>query len=67
MLESDEGQRWVWSDPDYGGDNTLRPYSGTYESFCADAGVASGRCKGQSTIDKFCGKDVKILTAAWVA
>jgi hypothetical protein len=66
LLESDKGQFWVWSDPEYGGDNTIRPYKGDYQSFCKDINIEYGRCKGQNTVRKYCGESVKLLTTPWV-
>lgn len=61
LLQSDEGASWVWSDPDYGGDNTIQPFDGDYDDFCAQLNIPYGRCKGQNTIRGYCGEDVKIL------
>lgn len=48
---------WVWSDPEYGGDNTITKYTGnplhfTMKNFC-------GRSKGTHSVRGYCGPDVK--------
>lgn len=48
---------YVWSDPSYGGDNTIKPYSGDPRNF-AYVGFA-GRCKGTHRIGNYCGDKVK--------
>jgi hypothetical protein len=50
---------YVWSDPDYGGDNTIQPYmenpyNFTSEGFC-------GRDKGVHNILSYCGPNVKFV------
>ena len=55
----DAVQCFAWSDPEYGGDNTIRPYKGnplnfTHVGFC-------GRDKGHHFIVDYCGPDVKFV------
>lgn len=56
LKELKTGNYFVWSDPDYSGDNTIEPFSGnprnfTHEGFC-------GRDKGVHTIRNYCGENV---------
>jgi hypothetical protein len=53
------GSHFVWSDPDYGGDNTIKPYHGNPRDF-TEPGF-SGRFKGTHTIRKYCGEDVAFI------
>lgn len=48
---------FVWSDPSYNGDNTIKP-APAYNEWI---GKSFGRYKGQHLIRDFCGKDVKIM------
>lgn len=60
FLETDIGN-FVWSDPDYQGDNTIRPTDMDYGTWVgADRGLF-GRDKGKHRIGDYCGEDVKIL------
>ncbi len=53
---------YVWSDPDYpGGDNTIRPFFGTYRDWCKVVGIPYGRSKGHHIVEKYCGPDVKFV------
>ncbi len=54
FIQTSEGN-FVWSDPDYGGDNTIRPYNGTLQHFF---GEGFGRGKGVHTIASYCGEGV---------
>lgn len=44
-----------WSDPDYNGDNTIRPFDGTIKDFCKKMNVSHGRDKGKKLISAYCG------------
>ncbi len=48
---------FVWSDPGYGGDNTVRPYEGRFKDFF----YPYGRDKGIHNIGTYCGKDIILL------
>ncbi len=62
LLEVNNGKHveyYVWSDPDYNGDNTIKKYVGnpndfTNEGFC-------GRDKGCHVIRNYCGDDVVFI------
>jgi hypothetical protein len=60
FLETDKGN-FVWSDPDYQGDNTIRPFEGNHSDWLNENGLEFSRDKGQHTIEGYCGKDVKII------
>lgn len=47
---------FVWADPDYGGDNTIKPFQGNPQDF-TEPGFC-GRYKGIHTIRGYCGEDV---------
>lgn len=55
LLETQYGN-FVWSDPDYGGDNTIRPYAGNPINFTQNG--LSGRYKGRHIIRNYCGDKV---------
>ena len=57
FLETDKGN-FVWSDPDYSGDNTIRPFAGSCKEFF---GKSYGRGKGRHQIAQYCGDQVKII------
>ena len=64
FIETDKGN-YIWSDPGYGGDNTLRPYWGTYQDYLQDTGIPYGRDKGKHPIKAYCGEEVQILDKPW--
>ena len=51
---------FVWSDPDYNGDNTIKP-CGTYSEWCYQTGLEYGRCKGDHYIGDYCGVDFTLV------
>ena len=63
ILEAGKKGDFVWSDPDYQGDNSIVPYD--VKKFGPKADFASpglmGRCKGTHRIGDYCGKDAKII------
>ena len=60
FIETSKGN-FIWSDPDYEGDNTIRPYKGTLGDYCKKTGLVCLRDKGWHSIRGYCGDDVKIL------
>lgn len=60
FLETGKGN-FVWSDPDYDGDNSIHPYNGSYKDWCKEAHLPFGRDKGKHTIRDYCGEDVKLV------
>lgn len=57
FIETSEGN-FVWSDPAYNGDNTIRPYNGTVEDYF---GNSFGRDKGKHYIGKYCGDQFTLV------
>ena len=53
-VETEEGN-FIWSDPDYGGDNSFRYTEKTYHEWIGDA---FGRDKGRHTILSYCGDQI---------
>lgn len=51
LIETDSGN-FIWSDPDYGGDNTIRQFSGVIKDFLGSAPF--GRDKGSHIIGDYC-------------
>ena len=47
---------YVWNDPDYGGNNTIRPYYGKPEDFTSPG--FCGRDKGNHIVRNYCGENV---------
>lgn len=62
FLETAKGN-FVWSDPEYGGDNTIRPYNGDLKKFF---GKSYGRSSGSHTIAAYCGNGVRILDEPFI-
>lgn len=50
-----------WKDPDYGGDNTIRPFNGNPQDFCKHCHCEFGRYKGKHVIEKYIGKDFTLV------
>jgi hypothetical protein len=61
LLETEKGN-FIWSDPDYQGDNTIRPFPGNNTDFCKAYDIPYSRDKGKHIIQDYCGKDVKIIS-----
>ncbi len=57
FVETPEGN-FIWSCPDYNGDNSLTPYEKEYADFCEEVGIDFGRDKGTHLIESYCGPDV---------
>lgn len=49
---------FVWSDPDYYGDNTIRYFNGSIQDYF---GGGFGRRKGRHTISGYCGEDFEFV------
>ena len=56
FLKTDRGN-YIWSDPDYNGDNTIRKYDGSHEDWCKETGYYA-RSKGRHFIGDYCGSNV---------
>lgn len=61
FIETSKGN-FVWSDPEYQGDNTIKSFDGSLESWCRAEGIPYGRDKGTHTIRGYCGEEVKIIS-----
>ena len=54
------GANYVWSDPDYSGDNTFTLYNGSYTDWLKVEGLEFARDKGKHIIGNYCGNDIVI-------
>lgn len=61
FIETEIGN-FAWRDPEYGGDNSIRPYGGTYEDFCKACHVPYGRSKGKHAVKNYCGTTFTVVT-----
>jgi hypothetical protein len=52
---------FVWSDPDYGGDNTMTLYKGSYKDYCKGTDPGFGRSKGKHLIGGYCGENFTVV------
>lgn len=59
FLETNKGN-FVWSDPNYNGDNTITPFPGSFKDYIKKENAPYGRCKGIKNIRNFCGSSVII-------
>lgn len=57
FIETGEGN-FVWEDPDYGGNNTIRPYSGSLDDYLKGTAIPYGRDKGKHVIADYCGDKI---------
>ena len=60
FIETSSGN-YVWSDPEYGGDNTLRRYDGPLKQWLRAKRQPYVRDKGVHRIRDYCGADVKVV------
>lgn len=61
FIETSEGN-FVWEDPDYGGNNTIKKFNGSLSDFLAQFnGIDFGRDKGKHYIWNYCGKDFVLI------
>lgn len=63
FVETEVGN-FIWSDPDYNGDNTLKKFDGDYKKWCRFEHIPYGRSKGKHVIRRYCGDEVKIIGSA---
>lgn len=52
LIQTERGN-FVWSDPDYSGDDTIRPFNGDYDAFLTTANVPFCRSKGTHVIANY--------------
>jgi len=60
FLEAESKGNYIWSDPDYGGDNTIVRFNGDLKAYCRSRGIPYVRDKGVHNIRNYCGDDVVI-------
>ena len=63
FIETSVGN-FVWRDPGYSGDNTIRYTSKRYEEICKEYNIPYGRDKGKHIIGEYCGRDLIFTKAA---
>jgi hypothetical protein len=60
LIETCKGN-FVWSDPEYHGENTIQPFAGTVEDFYKNHHVPYVRDKGIHFIKDYCGEDFTMI------
>lgn len=60
FIETPSGN-FHWKDPDYQGDNTIRPFYGTLADFCKMCHVDFGRDKGKHLIGSYVGENFTLV------
>jgi hypothetical protein len=58
FVETEEGN-FIWSDPDYDGDNTFRYTEKTYQEWIGEGSY--GRSKGNHIIREYCGDEIVVI------
>lgn len=53
-----EHGNFVWSDPDYNGDNSFTKFDGSFKDWIDQTGVPFGRAKGRHLIRSYCGDQI---------
>lgn len=61
FVETKEYGNFVWSDPNYEGDNTFTKYDGSYPTFLEEQGLEFARGKGPKVIGQYCGDQIKVV------
>jgi hypothetical protein len=59
FLETSKGN-YIWSSPDYDGDNTITKFNGGYKDWLKKEKIPYGRDKGTHFISDYCGMYVEI-------
>ncbi len=49
---------FIWSDPDYAGDNTFKKFDGDYRKWCDLENIDAGRSKGFHNVERYCGNQI---------
>lgn len=52
---------FVWSDPQYNGNNTFERYVGSFEDWLKEIDIPFGRDKGEHFISSFCGDQFTVI------
>lgn len=58
FVETMQHGNFIWSDPDYQGDNSFTPFHDSYNDWCKESGIPYGRDKGTHEIKSYCGSDI---------
>ena len=61
FIETKTKGNFIWSDPDYYGDNTMKRTKMTLGQFCKSRGIPYVRDKGHHSLLGYCGEGVKVL------
>lgn len=59
FVETEHGN-FIWSDPDYNGDNSFTKYEGTYKDWMPLNSGRFGRSKGKHIIRSYCGDQIVV-------
>jgi hypothetical protein len=60
LKNCDDDKYYLWLDPEYSGDNTIKPYVGNPKNHVSKG--FGGRNKGIHKVIDYCGKDVKFIS-----
>ena len=60
FIECGGNRNFIWSDPEYYGDNTIQKFNGSIKDWYRSQGIEEARDKGKHLIREYCGEDVKI-------
>ena len=60
FIETDIGN-FIWSSPDYGGNNTITKYNNTFKNWLKEECLPYARSKGDHTIAEYCGEDFEVV------
>jgi len=52
---------FIWSNPEYSGDNTIKPFNGTVLEWCDIQGIPYTRDKGEHLVVDYCGEDLVLV------
>lgn len=61
FIETNIGN-FIWKDPEYQGDNTIRRYTGSYKDYLKESHIDFGRDKGKHMISDYCGDQFTLVT-----
>lgn len=61
FLQTVEGGNYIWSNPNYSGDNTIRKFEGSFKDWLKLNGLDYARSKGYHIIRNYCGDQVKFV------
>lgn len=60
FIETSQGN-FIWSDPDYGGDNSIKSFNGSLNDFMSQNNLILVRDKGKHLIVNYCGSNFKFI------